>query len=85
MLTDKIYVPFLQHLGLIENVHYIASTPQDLEKTLQYWLESSRSDDLKKISQNGRDLVSSCHRNDRRKDFFDRTIQQEFFAKDLHD
>ncbi len=81
LLADKLYVPFLRQLGMIENVHYIASTPKNLNKTVDYWLSPKRRKDLAIIREQGHRLAQKCHNITHRIELFDKTVTQEYYSR----
>lgn len=66
MLTDEAARPYLEPLGLLPGVHYLASTPEALEDTLRHWLAPSRRSDLNAITKRGQRVVLRYHMGEHR-------------------
>ena len=73
MITDELLEPFLQKIGFIKNVNYIAASSENLKQTIEYWLKPENEAQLKQIGQKGYDLVKAKHTLDARVKMFDET------------
>jgi hypothetical protein len=74
MLTHKKIVPYIKYLGFEENINFIATTPDSLMNTINYWLLPENEEKLMSITQKGQELVVSKHLNKHRITFFNNTV-----------
>lgn len=81
MVTDQFVAPLMSKLGFIENEHYLASTPDTLEKDLERWLAPENAAMLEKIGAAGQKLVAERHTLEKRVEEFEKVIYHVWVKK----
>ncbi len=66
MLTDAQAAQYLRPLGLLPGQHYLESSPDQLNETLQFWLAPEQRKALRIITARGHRIVSQFHMGDSR-------------------
>jgi hypothetical protein len=62
LVADGLVNASLRELGFIENMHYVAVSPQDLEEKIRYVLDRANSAEIDEIRRRGQELVLRAHR-----------------------
>ena len=81
MITDKFVAPLMQNLGFIENVHFLASTPDTLERDLERWLAPENKAALEQIGLAGQKLVAERHSLEKRVEEFEKVVYHSWSKK----
>jgi hypothetical protein len=62
LLADKSISGPFRDLGFIENVHYVAVSPENLEEKIQYVLQEGNHRELDQVRRRGQELVWQKHK-----------------------
>jgi hypothetical protein len=71
LIADKSISGPFRELGFIENVHYIAVSPENLEEKIQYVLDEGNHQELDQIRRRGQELVWQKHKVEDRANLID--------------
>lgn len=81
LLTDEKLDPYLKELGFINGENYIATSADQMEQAIKFWLLPENRDKLLDITEKGQNLVLERHMNVMRAEAFDHTTVQFFHQK----
>jgi hypothetical protein len=71
LFADSAVSQQLKELGLLENVHYIPASRENLEDQIRYVLNPSHDAELDEIRRRGQELVLSRHKTSDRAKLID--------------